>query len=168
MVDKIHQILEQFKQSSLAEKVDQIFVTLKQLIMACVPEDFQFLASAVLSIALIPMIFPGVFAIITVIERKGLGRIQNRLGPNRVGIPFTNIRLCGFGQFIPDGIKAIIKEDAVPRAADKVVHFLAPVVMLVPVLLAYAVLPFGRNMTVADYDAAISIRCSGPRVPLPR
>jgi NADH-quinone oxidoreductase subunit H len=155
MADKIQQVLESFKQMSLVEKVDQFFVMLKQLIMACVPDNFHTLASAVLSIALIPMIFPGVFAIITVIERKALGRIQNRYGPNRVGIPFTKIRLCGFGQFIPDGIKALIKEDAVPRAADKVVHFLAPVVMLVPVLLAYAVLPFGRNMTVADYDAGI-------------
>ena len=155
MAEKIQQVLETFKQLSLAEKVDQFFVFLKQLLMACVPENFTVLASAVLSIALIPMIFPGVFAIITVIERKALGRIQNRLGPNRVGIPFTNIRLCGFGQFIPDGIKALIKEDVVPYAADKVVHFLAPVVMLVPVLLAYAVLPFGKNMSVADFDAGV-------------
>jgi NADH-quinone oxidoreductase subunit H len=155
MAEKIQQVLETFKQLSLAEKVDQFFVMLKQLLMACVPDNFHTLASAVLSIALIPMVFPGIFAIITVIERKALGRIQNRLGPNRVGIPFTNIRLCGFGQFIPDGIKALIKEDVVPYAADKVVHFLAPVVMLVPVLLAYAVLPFGKNMTVADFDAGV-------------
>jgi NADH-quinone oxidoreductase subunit H len=155
MAEKIQQVLETFKQLSLAEKVDQLFVTLKQLLMACVPDNCHPLASAVLSIALIPMVFPGIFAIITVIERKALGRIQNRLGPNRVGIPFTKIRLCGFGQFIPDGIKALIKEDVVPYTADKVVHFLAPVVMLVPVLLAYAVLPFGRNMTVADFDAGV-------------
>jgi NADH-quinone oxidoreductase subunit H len=139
----------------MAEKLDQIFVTLKHLLMGYVPERWQPLASAVISIALIPVVFPGLFAIITIIERKGLGRIQNRLGPNRVGIPFTKIRLAGFGQFIPDGIKSLTKEDIVPFAADKVVHFLAPVVMLVPVLLAYAVLPFGKNMTVADYDAGV-------------
>jgi hypothetical protein len=100
-------------------------------------------------------VFPGVFAITTVLSAKFIGRIQNRYGPNRVGIPFTKIRLCGFGQFIPDGIKSLTKEDIVPRAADKVVHFLAPVVMLIPVLLAYAVLPFGKNMTAADYDAGL-------------
>jgi len=94
--------------------------------------------------------------LITVIERKGLGRIQNRYGPNRVGIPFTKIRLAGFGQFAADGIKALIKEDVVPRPADKVVHYLAPIVILIPVLLTYAVLPFGRNMVLADYAAYVA------------
>ena len=42
--------------------------------------------------------FATIFAIATVFERKGIGRIQNRYGPNRVGIPFTNISLFGFGQ----------------------------------------------------------------------
>ena len=137
------------------EKLDQIFVTLKHLVLGYVPEALQPLVSAVLSVTLILAVFPGIFAIVTIFERKGIGRIQNRYGPNRVGIPFTKIRLCGFGQFIPDGIKSLTKEDIVPRAADKVVHFLAPIVMLIPVLLAYAVLPFGRNMTVADFDAGL-------------
>jgi NADH-quinone oxidoreductase subunit H len=108
-----------------------------------------------MSIAAVIAVFGGLFAIATIFERKGLGRIQNRYGPNRVGIPFTNIRLCGFGQFIPDGIKAIIKEDVVPRTADQLVHFLAPVVLLIPVLLAYAVLPVGRNMSMTDFDAGL-------------
>ena len=155
MSDKIQQVFETFKHLSLVEKIDQLFVMLKQLVLACVPEALQPLVSGLLSVVLVLSVFPGVFAIITVIERKGLGRIQNRYGPNRVGIPFTNIRLCGFGQFIPDGIKSLTKEDIVPYAADKVVHFLAPIVMLIPVLLAYAVLPFGRNMTVADFDAGL-------------
>ena len=89
-----------------------------------------------------------------VLDRKGIGRIQNRFGPNRVGIPFRNPP-GGFGQFIPDGIKSLTKEDVVPRAADKAVHFLAPVVLLIPVLLAYAVLPIGRNMTAVDFDAGV-------------
>lgn len=137
------------------ETLDQIFVLLKHWAVAKFPDAWHPLVSAMLSIAPIPAVFGGLFAITTIFERKGLGRIQNRLGPNRVGIPFTNIRLCGFGQFIPDGIKALIKEDVVPRAADKLIHFLAPVVMLIPVLLAYAVLPIGRNMTVADFDAGV-------------
>jgi NADH-quinone oxidoreductase subunit H len=155
MSDKIQQVFETFKHLSLVDKIDQLFVMLKQLVLACVPEALQLLVSGLLSVVLVLSVFPGVFAIITVIERKGLGRIQNRYGPNRVGIPFTNIRLCGFGQFIPDGIKSLTKEDIVPYAADKVVHFLAPIVMLIPVLLGYAVLPFGRNMTVADFDAGL-------------
>ena len=139
----------------MVESLDQLFVNLKHWAVGFFPDAWQGLASAVLSIAPMVAVFGGLFAIVTIFERKGLGRIQNRYGPNRVGIPFTDIRLCGFGQFIPDGIKALIKEDVVPRAADKVVHFLAPIVLLIPVLLAYAVLPIGRNMTIADYDAGV-------------
>jgi NADH-quinone oxidoreductase subunit H len=155
MSDQIQQIIETFKQLSLADKLDQFFVVLKHLVLACVPEVLQPFVSAALSVTLILAVFPGIFAIVTIFERKGIGRIQNRYGPNRVGIPFTNIRLCGFGQFIPDGIKSLTKEDIVPYAADKIVHFLAPIVMLIPVLLAYAVVPFGKNMTVADFDAGL-------------
>jgi NADH-quinone oxidoreductase subunit H len=137
------------------DQIDQIFVTSLHRVVGFLPEAWRPLASSILCIGFIVSVFPGLFAIVTVLERKGLGRIQNRYGPNRVGIPFTKIRLAGFGQFAADGIKALIKEDVVPRAADKVVHFLAPVVLLIPVLLTYAVLPFGKNMTVADYDAGL-------------
>src|SRR5439155_4977624 len=84
----------------------------------------------------------------TLIGRKGLGRIQNRYGPNRVG-PY------GLFQPIADGVKMLIKEDIVPRAADRVVHFLAPVALLIPVLLAFSVLPYGRNMVPIDLDAGL-------------
>src|SRR6266700_588621 len=102
-------------------RFDQLFVTLKQWAVALFPAPWQPLLSSLLSIV----------ALVTVIERKGLGRIQNRLGPNRVGLPFTDLRLCGFGQFIADGIKALIKEDIVPRAADQVVHYVAPFALVV-------------------------------------
>jgi NADH-quinone oxidoreductase subunit H len=139
----------------MVQTLDQIFVTLKHQAVAFSPDAWQPLVSALISVALIPLVFANLFAIVTIFERKGIGRIQNRYGPNRVGIPLTKIRLCGFGQFIPDGLKMLTKEDIVPRAADKVVHFLAPVVLLIPVLLAYAVLPMGRNMTAVDLDAGV-------------
>jgi NADH-quinone oxidoreductase subunit H len=62
-----------------------------------------------------------------------------------------------FGLFQPlaDGLKALTKEDLVPRAADQVVHFLAPLVLVAPVFLALAVLPLGRNMTAVDMDAGV-------------
>lgn len=136
--------------AELFAKLDALPVTLKHLLMGLLPvatpEWLVAVVSAMLSITPILAVFPLMFALTTVIERKGLGRIQNRIGPNRVGIPLTNIRLAGFGQFIADGIKSLIKEDVVPRAADKVVHFLAPIALLIPVLLTYSVLPFGRNM----------------------
>lgn len=136
------------------QAIDQFPVTLKHWLMTqlggVLPEWAEPLVSAALSITPILAVFPLMFALTTVIERKGLGRIQNRIGPNRVGIPLTNIRLAGFGQFIADGIKSLIKEDVVPRTADKVVHFLAPIALLIPVLLTYSVLPFGRNMVPLD------------------
>src|ERR1039458_2262494 len=137
------------------DQLDQIFVTSLHWLVSFVPEALRPLASSLICIAFILSVFPALFSITTIFERKGIGRIQNRYGPNRVGIPFTKIRLAGFGQFIPDGVKMLTKEDIVPRAADKVVHFLAPVVMLIPVLLAYAVLPFGNKMSITDYDAGL-------------
>jgi len=132
--------------------LDQIFVTLKQwllgLLANILPGGLLPVVSALISIAAIIGVFATLFALMTIMERKGLGRIQNRYGPNRVG-PF------GILQPAADGIKAIIKEDLVPRAADKVVHLLAPVVLVVPALLVYSVLPIGRNMVAIDFDAGL-------------
>ncbi|MGO9589123.1 MAG: NADH-quinone oxidoreductase subunit H [Candidatus Acidiferrales bacterium] len=93
------------------DQLDQIFVTALHWLVGFLPEGLRPFVSALICIAFVMSVFPGVFAITTVLERKILGRIQNRYGPNRVGIPFTKIRLCGFGQFIPDGIKSLTKED---------------------------------------------------------
>ncbi len=141
----------------MSSALDQLFVNLKHAILSWSvwPDAWKPVVSIVLSITPILMLFPLLFGITTVLERKGLGRIQNRLGPNRVGLPFTKLRLFGFGQFIADGLKMLTKEDIVPRQADKVIHFLAPLVLLVPVLLAYSVLPFGRNMEPVDLDAGL-------------
>src|SRR3954470_21321122 len=121
----------------MGDTLDQIFVTLNHWLVGFVPAAWQPIVSAVISIAGIIGVFATLFAITTVLERKGLGRIQNRYGPNRVG-PY------GFLQPAADGLKALIKEDLVPRAADKIVHYIAPLVLVVPVFLALAVVPVGR------------------------
>jgi len=128
--------------------MDQIFVTLKHLLVGFGPAQCQPIISAVISVAGIIGVFATLFAITTILERKGLGRIQNRYGPNRVG-PF------GILQPLADGVKALIKEDIVPRTADSVVHFLAPLVLVAPVFLALAVVPMGRNMVAIDMDAGV-------------
>jgi NADH-quinone oxidoreductase subunit H len=112
------------------------------------PETWMPLLSILLSCVPILLGFALLFALATVLERKGLGRIQNRRGPNRVGP-------CGLLQFAADGVKMLIKEDIVPRAADRVVHFLAPVVLVAPVLLLFSVLPFGKNMVAVDLDTGV-------------
>ena len=132
----------------MAEAIDQIFVNLKHNIVGHFPAEIQPLISILLTISMILMVFPGFFAVTTILERKGLGRIQNRYGPNRVGP-------CGILQPVADGLKTLTKENIIPRSAEKVVYFLAPIALLVPILLAYSVIPFGKNMVALDLDAGI-------------
>ena len=129
-------------------QLDQIFVIAKHLLLGFVPAGWQPLSSAVLSIVPVLIAFPLLFALTTVFERKGLGRMQNRYGPNRVGP-------AGFFQPIADAIKSLTKEDIVPLTADHVVHFLAPVLLVTAAFLAYAVIPVGRNMIVVNLNAGV-------------
>ena len=128
--------------------LDQIFVLLKQFVVGLLPASWQPVAGVVLCVVAIICVFPALFAITVLLERKGLGRMQNRYGPNRVG-PY------GIFQPVADGIKSLTKEDIVPLSADSVVHFIAPVFLVVVVFLGYAVLPMGRNMTLVHMDAAL-------------
>jgi len=132
----------------MQETLDQIFVSLQHRLMGYLPPAWQPLCGVVLAVVAIVCLFPALFALTTVFERKGLARIQNRLGPNRVG-PF------GLFQPIADGIKSLTKEDIVPLSADAAVHFLAPVVLVVTVFMGFAVLPMGRNMVLVDIDAGL-------------
>ena len=128
--------------------IDQFPVTLKHIMLGWFPESIRPIASVLLSITAILIIFPSLFALTTILERKGLGRIQNRLGPNRVG-PF------GFLQPAADGLKTLFKENITPIGTDKIVYVLAPVMLLVSTILLYAVLPIGRNMVALDMDAGV-------------
>jgi NADH-quinone oxidoreductase subunit H len=132
----------------MVSTADQIFVLLKHWIVGLLPALLQPVTGVVLSVVGIVVTFPALFALTTVLERKGLGRIQNRIGPNRTG-PF------GILQPVADGIKSLTKEDIVPVSADGVVHFLAPLVLVVAVFLEFAVLPMGRNMVLVDMDASL-------------
>jgi NADH-quinone oxidoreductase subunit H len=128
--------------------LDQVFVWVKQWLLGYTPPAVQPALSVLLTIIPILLVFPVLFALTTVLERKGLGRIQNRYGPNRVGF---------FGSLQPmaDAIKSLTKEDIVPADADATVHFLAPLVLLAVAFLPYAVLPIGRNMIAANLDSGV-------------
>lgn len=112
------------------------------------PGPARWLAGSVFGVLATMAAFALLFVMLTLVERKVLGHIQNRPGPNRTG-PF------GLLQPIADGIKLLVKEDIVPDAADKPLHFLAPVAFLASNLLAFAVIPYGRLLVPVDLDAAV-------------
>ena len=133
---------------SFLANLDQVFVLLQHWIAGFFPLWLQPVVATILGVIAIVATFPGIFAVTTVLERKGLGRMQNRLGPNRVGP-------LGILQPVADGIKSLTKEDIVPLSADAVVHFLAPVLLVIAVFLGFAVLPVGRNMVLVNFDAGL-------------
>jgi NADH-quinone oxidoreductase subunit H len=135
----------------MSDSLDQIFIHVKQLLLAPLagaPDWMVQIASSLINIFALLGVFLTLFALISVLERKILGRMQNRYGPNRVG-PF------GLLQPVADGIKMLIKEDIVPVRADKIVHFLAPILIAATAILALGVIPYGRNMTPFAIDGGI-------------
>lgn len=99
------------------------------------------------TVALIAFILTMVMGAIY-IERRGMGRMQSRLGPNRAG-PF------GLLQPVADAIKILLKENITPLKADKIVHFLAPIVSFAPVMVLFTVLPFQNGAALANLDIGI-------------
>ena len=82
------------------------------------------------------------------VERKVISRFQQRYGPNRVGPK-------GLLQPVADAVKLILKEQLAPRSADKLLFFLPPVLIFVPGILIWGVLPFGPRMSVADLNVGV-------------
>lgn len=89
-----------------------------------------------------------VTTMLTFVERRLVARMQNRIGPNRVG-PF------GILQGFADLIKLITKEDLIPTLANRTVFSLAPILIMAPVLLMFAVIPILPGFTIADLDIGI-------------
>ncbi len=109
----------------------------------------------------------GVFAVVmpmvaysVVAERRISAFIQDRVGPNRVGIPFTNIKLLGLGQPLADGLKSFLKEDFTPGHVKRIYYWMAPAVSMTPSFIVFAVIPFGsmlgmQKMVIADLNVGI-------------
>lgn len=98
------------------------------------------LATAIKVFVVILAILTGC-AYATWLERKFLGHLQHRIGPNMAG-PF------GLLQPIADAIKLAFKEDIVPDKVEKVTYALAPIVSFIPAMLSFAVIPFGNSVTI--------------------
>lgn len=82
-------------------------------------------------------------AYLVLLERWMAAWVQDRLGPNRVGIPLTKVRLWGLGQPLADGVKFLFKEEFTPAQVDKFLYFAAPMAAFCAALAVYAVIPFG-------------------------
>ncbi len=100
---------------------------------------------------LLPLLF--CVAYLTYAERKIIGYIQCRLGPNRVG--FFGFRLWGLGQPIADAVKLIFKEIIIPAGANKRLFVSAPILAMAPSLAAWAVIPFDETLVLADINAGL-------------
>ncbi len=83
-------------------------------------------------------------------ERRVVARMQQRIGPNRVGPQ-------GLLQSLADGVKLMLKEDLIPTLVDKPVFLLAPIAATVPAFLAFAVIPFGPTVSVAHNHTALQL-----------
>ncbi|MDL4821244.1 NADH-quinone oxidoreductase subunit NuoH [Actinomadura opuntiae] len=94
-----------------------------------------------------------VFLVLTVllsmwVERRVIGRMQLRVGPNRAGP-------MGLLQGLADGVKLALKEDIVPRQVDKVVFVLAPVMSAVPAFISFVIIPFGPTVSIFGHHTAL-------------
>lgn len=98
--------------------------------------------------SIIAVAAPGMLIILTWLERKIIGRIQNRIGPNRAG-PF------GLFQAIADMVKMFTKEDITPANADRVVYNIAPGLAVISSILVFAVIPFVPGFIGADLNVGI-------------
>ncbi len=91
-------------------------------------------------------------AYLVLVERWMAAWVQDRKGPNRVGIPLTKIRLFGLGQPLADGLKIILKEDYTPSHVDRVLYNAAPLVILAASLAIFAAIPFGSVLPPLGID----------------
>jgi NADH-quinone oxidoreductase subunit H len=97
-------------------------------------------------VILVPLLLS--VAYLTYAERKVIGYMQGRIGPNRVG-------LFGLGQPIADAVKLFLKETIDPKAANRILFMIAPVLSLAPALAAWAVIPFDKGWVLANVNAGV-------------
>ncbi|NIH82830.1 NADH-quinone oxidoreductase subunit NuoH [Amycolatopsis viridis] len=127
-------------------------------LLAQVPEQMtraQLLADdpwwlVLLKTVVILLIGPLLTVFLIVWERKAIGRMQNRPGPNRVGPG-------GYFQSLADAIKLPFKEQIIPDGADRKVYFLAPVLSAVPALIALAAIPFGPQVSIFGEQTVLQL-----------
>lgn len=111
-------------------------------------DQFITLVWILIKILIIVVPLMGAVAYLTLAERKVIGYMQSRIGPNRVGI-------LGLAQPIADGLKLLTKEIIVPTASNRYLFVVAPILSIAPALTAWAVIPFDKGMVLANINAGL-------------
>src|SRR5688572_25417790 len=112
----------------------------------------EFVRTTVLVVAVMLTIVISV-ALLTLAERKVIGYMQGRIGPNRVNIPFIPIR--GLGQPFADVIKLLLKEIILPANASRALFVSAPLISIIAAFATWAVVPFSPDFVLADINAGL-------------
>ena len=127
------------------------------LTLFVIPVDYQIEAMIFLqtTIKILAIIIPVLITVayFTYAERKVIGFIQGRIGPNRVGL--FGFRLWGLGQPIADAVKVMVKEIVIPLNANRTLFIIAPILSLAPALAAWAVIPFDDTKVLANINAGL-------------
>ncbi|MBK9945261.1 MAG: NADH-quinone oxidoreductase subunit NuoH [Kouleothrix sp.] len=121
---------------------------LQSLLGSLLPSWLIYVISFLVNTTIILIVTPVTFMMMTWFERRIVARMQDRLGPNRVGP-------AGLLQAVADGVKMFTKENITPRAADKWVHLIAPIVATAPVMFLFAVIPWGRGLEPSATDVSV-------------
>lgn len=119
-----------------------------EILTQVLPLEIATVASIIIKIVLIVVPIMLSVAYLTYAERKVIGYMQVRIGPNRVGPR-------GWLQPIADGIKLMMKEIIIPTGANKILFIIAPIIALGPALAAWAVVPFDAGVVLSNIDAGI-------------
>ncbi len=100
-------------------------------------------------------------------DRRQSAMIQDRVGPNRAGIPIAgkNITLFGLLHPVADALKFMWKEDFIPPKGDKLLHALAPVISVIPTIASFAVIPFGDVIYIDHLGDVLPSEPTGPAIP---
>jgi NADH-quinone oxidoreductase subunit H len=115
---------------------------------ASVPADFQYLIIITTQILAVTITVILTVAFTTYFERKVIGHMQGRLGPNRVGP-------LGLGQPFADVLKLLIKEVVVPQKSNRFLFLIAPLLSIIPALAAWAVIPLSDGFVISDINAGL-------------
>lgn len=133
-------------------------------VLAATPAPAWFTSQLLISVLVILIVFHMLLGLAgggTYLERKISAYIQDRIGPNRVGFDFNLPALkflkgmLGLGQFLADGLKFILKEDYTPRGADKTLFTLASVIVVVPALMGFLIIPFGGGLSIPEWTLPV-------------